>query len=141
MGRLIDNLFDYASIRADRFAVRRLNEAPRRIVTEVLGNFEVAAQEKQLTLAGEIEGDLPTVDCDHERILQVFSNLIGNALRVTSPGGSMDVASQGSDLSELLRRRHSPSLRQRWPSTTLQVPWSWQNLRTCRLTVSATGDG
>ena len=48
------------------------------LIGDVLAQFEERAEKQgaQLTTAG----DFPTVDCDRVRILQAFSNLVGNAL-------------------------------------------------------------
>jgi signal transduction histidine kinase len=39
----------------------------------------------------ELSTDLPEVDADRDRLLQVFENLIGNAIKFTPAGGSITV--------------------------------------------------
>jgi signal transduction histidine kinase len=51
---------------------------------------EIAAA-KSITLEATAEESLPNVLADRERIAQVFSNLIGNALKFTPSGGRVSV--------------------------------------------------
>jgi|HubBroStandDraft_5_1064220.scaffolds.fasta_scaffold28956_2 signal transduction histidine kinase len=91
MLRLIDDLLDFASIETGRLAINREPQYPGPIIEETLTNFESTAQEHQVHLDGEIQSDLPQVLCDRDRILQVLSNLIGNAIKVSPKGGRLAV--------------------------------------------------
>ncbi len=91
MLRIIDDLLDFASIEAGRLAIRRHPQDPNSIVQEALASFESSAQECGLQLTADIEGILPKLYCDHDRLLQVFSNLIGNAIKATAEGGHITV--------------------------------------------------
>jgi signal transduction histidine kinase len=87
MQRLIEDMLDFASIQAGRLAIARRPSEPATMVNEVIAAFEPLAQASQLQLRSEIEPGLAKVYCDSDRIVQVFSNLIGNAIKVTPPGG------------------------------------------------------
>jgi signal transduction histidine kinase len=87
MLRLIEDLLDFASIEAGQLAINRQWQHPGAMIDETLASFEAAAQEKRLQLTAEIQPDLPQVCCDRDRILQVLSNLVGNATKVTEEGG------------------------------------------------------
>ena len=89
MMRLIEDLLDFASIAAGRLAVRRQPQDPDPMLLETFASFEGVAHEKGLTLTLEVEPHLPKIHCDGGRILQVFSNLVGNAIRVTARGGQI----------------------------------------------------
>ena len=100
MLRLIEDLLDFASIEAGSFAITRKLEDPGSMILETRGNFERVAEEKQLLLTANIEPNLPKVDCDRDRILQVLSNLVGNATKATAAGGqvSLRVEARGQEL-------------------------------------------
>jgi signal transduction histidine kinase len=97
MHRLIEDLLDFASIQVGQLAVRRVPREPAILVKEALANFEQLAQEKGLHLQSEVEADLPTLSCDRDRIIQVFSNLMGNAFKVSTSGGSISLLARAHE--------------------------------------------
>jgi signal transduction histidine kinase len=100
MLRLIEDLLDFASIEAERLAITCLPHEPGKLIDETLASFEGAAEEKRLSLTAEVPADLPTVYCDRDRILQVLSNLVGNATKASASGSHIElrVESRGSEL-------------------------------------------
>jgi signal transduction histidine kinase len=87
MLRLIDDLLDFASIESGRLAVKRQPQDPGSMIEETLAGFEGIAQAKGLQVTADVEPHLPMVYCDRDRVLQVLSNLVGNATAVTADGG------------------------------------------------------
>jgi signal transduction histidine kinase len=101
MQRLIEDLLDFASIETGRLAiVCELND-PGGIIDETLASFENSAQESRLVLTAEVEPRLSQISCDRDRILQVLSNLVGNAAKVTAAGGHIILRVEARD-NELL---------------------------------------
>jgi signal transduction histidine kinase len=94
MLRLIEDLLDFASIEAGCLVMKRQPQDPSSIIQETLASFEGVAQEKGLQLTADVEPQLPKVFCDFERILQVFSNLVGNATKVTAEGGHITLRAE-----------------------------------------------
>jgi signal transduction histidine kinase len=101
MLRLIEDLLDFASIEAGHLAIKCQPQEVGSLIQETLTSFDDVAREKQLRLTAEVEPQLPTVLCDRERILQVLSNLVSNACKVTAEAGqiTLRVAARGHDIS------------------------------------------
>ena len=94
MRRLIEDLLDFASINAGRLAIKRRPQDPGSMIQETLASFEGVAQEKELQLTANVEPYLPQVYCDYDRIIQVFSNLVSNATKVTAEGGQISLRAE-----------------------------------------------
>jgi signal transduction histidine kinase/DNA-binding NarL/FixJ family response regulator len=89
MSGLISDLLDMTRIEGGRLVLTCKGCAPGALLAEADEMFHALAEEKQITLKLTVEGDLPPVLADRERALQVFSNLIGNAIAFTPSGGTV----------------------------------------------------
>jgi two-component system sensor histidine kinase/response regulator len=87
VSRLLSDLLDLSRIEAGYFSLDRGPQFCTDLFGAVVDMFMPEADRRRLRLDFDIEPDLPAVDCDRTRVLQVFSNLIGNALKFTNPGG------------------------------------------------------
>jgi signal transduction histidine kinase len=91
MYRLIYDLLEVARADAGRLWIQPAPADPEDLLREALdAHCEVAAA-KSITLEATADEPLPNVLADRERIAQVFSNLIGNALKFTPKGGRVSV--------------------------------------------------
>ena len=91
MNRLIGDLLDVASIDAGKLAMTPVPGDAATLLAEAVDTFQAAASAKGISLQTEIvEGSL-LAEFDHDRMLQVLANLIANAIKFTSRGGSIRV--------------------------------------------------
>ena len=79
MSRLVTDLSDLVQIDAGRLAIEKHLEDPGRLVSEAVETFELVVRNRGGTLRCEVGAEVPAVACDRERIVQVISNLVGNA--------------------------------------------------------------
>jgi signal transduction histidine kinase len=91
MNRLIGDLLDLANIQAGHLSIERQPTDPRTIVEEALETHTPVAQAKGLELTHEAGVRLASISCDRDRILQVLSNLIDNAIKATPAGGTITI--------------------------------------------------
>jgi signal transduction histidine kinase/DNA-binding response OmpR family regulator len=99
MNRLIHDLLDVSAIDAGRLELELQPHRVGPLVSEALESMAPMAQERQMTLDRVVAADTETLSalCDRDRLLQVFSNLIANAIKYTDPGGRVTVAAQCVD--------------------------------------------
>jgi signal transduction histidine kinase len=91
MSHLIDDLMQTSLIEAGRLRLDRQPISPADLAERAHEAQEPLASEKGILLANEVEKELPHVDADERRILRVFSNLIGNAIKFTPDGGTIRI--------------------------------------------------
>jgi signal transduction histidine kinase len=98
--RLIQDLLDVAKIQAGGLAVDPVAVDVRSLVNEAMESATPLAGAAQIKVSCEAGGDLPQVASDRERVLQVFTNLIGNAIKFTPKGGEIRILA-GLDTGEV----------------------------------------
>ncbi len=98
MERLIQDLLDLSRIEEGHLKIDKQPVCFTKLIEESADMLIPLAIEKGLELQSELsEGGTP-VECDRERIEQVLSNLLGNAIKFTSPGGKIRIrCRQASD--------------------------------------------
>jgi signal transduction histidine kinase len=62
------------------------------LVREAVDLQAPIAQQRSQELTADVPKDLPKLCADHSRTLQIFANLIGNAIKFTPNGGAIAVA-------------------------------------------------
>ena len=97
MNRLISDLLDIAQIEAGELTLNLAHEEVQTLVSEAISAARPLAEQKKITLACEIEPDVPVAVLDWDRMLQVLSNLLGNAIKFTEEGGRVSVEAWHAD--------------------------------------------
>jgi two-component system, sensor histidine kinase and response regulator len=97
MDRLIQDLLDVSRMEAGRFSVEPKPESVRSLVLEAKEMLTGIARAREITLQHEVAGDDWVVHADRHRVLQVFSNLIGNAVKFTPEGGTVTIGARVQD--------------------------------------------
>jgi signal transduction histidine kinase len=86
MNALVNDLLDLAKIEAGRFELHRQDESVEEVVEEALVLLRPLAEAKHITLEAEVPPAV-MVNVDRERVFQVLSNLVGNAIKFTPEAG------------------------------------------------------
>ena len=85
--RLVEELLDLARMQAGSSPLQRELVDPAELVTHVVDVFSQRAADAGLVLKAEVVPPLPPLSCDFDRLVQVLTNLVGNAMRHTRQGG------------------------------------------------------
>ncbi|HWM93134.1 MAG TPA: ATP-binding protein [Thermoanaerobaculia bacterium] len=96
MNRLIGDLIDVASIDAGKLAITPVPGDAATLIAEAVDTFQAAASAKGISLQTEIAGGPLLAEFDHDRMLQVLANVIANAIKFTSEGGSVRVRGESA---------------------------------------------
>jgi signal transduction histidine kinase len=96
VGRLVDDLRRLSRAEAGRLDLSLAPVSPAEAVRLAIGGMLPLFDEKGVELKSTMPGDLPSVLADVERVVQVLSNLLSNALRHTPDGGRVVVEAEAS---------------------------------------------
>lgn len=88
---LIGDLLDFAKIQAGTFSIDKFREKPAEVILPIVQDFQALAEARHLRLEAQVPSILPDNACDSNRVGQVLSNLLGNAVKFTPDGGSIRV--------------------------------------------------
>jgi signal transduction histidine kinase len=91
MDELIQDLLDVTRVEAGKLAVTLKSVNTEEILSDILRTLAPVAAEKKIALRLNAPDDLPNVLADRERFSQAISNLVGNAVKFSQPGGEITV--------------------------------------------------
>jgi PAS domain S-box-containing protein len=89
IANLIGDLLDVAAIESNGLKIQRAVHDVGALVRESIELLQPVAASKQLKLSAELENEPLWANVDRERVSQVLSNLLGNALKFTPEGGTI----------------------------------------------------
>ncbi|HJR64957.1 MAG TPA: ATP-binding protein [Gemmatimonadaceae bacterium] len=112
MNRLVQDLLDVKRMESGRLAVEPRRMSSRSIILEAVETLRSLATSSSVDLVMDAEGDEPPpVLADPHRIQQVFSNLIGNAIKFTPKGGQVIIrCKSGQDVVQFEVRDTGPGI-------------------------------
>lgn len=92
MLRLVNDLLDVSRIEAGELRLEtRLTNLPALVEANLMLS-RLHAEEKQIEIALEVGPDIPLVHVDPDKMEQVLSNLVSNALKFSEPGTEVRVS-------------------------------------------------
>jgi signal transduction histidine kinase len=91
MTRMISDLVDAASLETGTLSLDRREHDVGRVVQDALDLLQPLAEARGISLAAAGAIDLYAL-CDRERVVQVLSNLVGNAIKFSPPGSDVRIS-------------------------------------------------
>jgi NtrC-family two-component system sensor histidine kinase KinB len=92
--QLVNELLDLTRIEAGKIEMEYAEVSPATLLLGAVAPFRSQAQEKSVELALDVPEGLPAVRVDANKMTWVVTNLLGNAIRYTEPGGHIWVSAE-----------------------------------------------
>lgn len=112
MTHLVNQVLDLARLESGRAPLRREPLDLKALVQECVQRFQTAAEQKEITLT--FQGEPVIVRGDWDRLMQLCSNLLENALRHTPAGGEVHCrvgpAADAAEMAELVVQDTGPGI-------------------------------
>ncbi len=90
---ILNDILDLSKIEAGKMRLRKTPVELRQVIGKLVALFSEQAKSKRINLAYYINPRLPEyVVIDETRLMQIIANLISNALKFTSEGGSIHLS-------------------------------------------------
>jgi signal transduction histidine kinase len=99
MARMVADLLDSVQIESTGLTLDTAPHAMTEIVAQSVESLSAVAEQKGILLRlTQSEASCP-VRCDRDRIVQVLSNLLHNAIKFTPPGGTVHIETRSTEAS------------------------------------------
>lgn len=100
---LINDLLDLSKLEARKNAIQPESTDLDKLIVDSEESLNNWAASKSIKLGKSVSADLPKVEVDPNKIIQVLNNLIGNAIKFTPANGSITVEASYEKQEELVR--------------------------------------
>lgn len=97
--RLINDILDLRKIEAGMLELRISTVCPNELVEKVVKNLGGLAAHAGINLVAEDCRDIQSLDCDSDRIMQVLTNIVSNAIKFSSNGQDVSIKVGGNEQS------------------------------------------
>jgi len=87
--RLVADLRTLSLAEAGQLSLNLIAVAPYALLKQVEAAYRLSAEQKEITMSLLDSADVPDIQVDPDRMMQVLSNLVSNALRHTPQGGEI----------------------------------------------------
>ena len=87
----INNILDLAKMKANKLEVKKIDADIIPIIDEIVTLYQPLAIQQKKKIYSEINGDIPKINIDIEKIKQVITNLVSNAMKFTKENGNVGV--------------------------------------------------
>jgi two-component system sensor histidine kinase BaeS len=95
INRMVGDMEKLARIEAENAALNKSSFDLSKLIQHVADNFETSLKSKNISL--DFLSEREVIEADKDKISQVFTNLLSNALKYTPEGGKVEIQVKGSD--------------------------------------------
>jgi len=94
LGRLVDDLQELSRVESGAYTLDKQPVTAAALAATAVKRLQRQFEQKRITLTSSLPADLPLLLADEDRILQVLTNLLNNALQYTPAAGTVTVLAQ-----------------------------------------------
>ncbi|MGQ9742036.1 MAG: GAF domain-containing protein [Chloroflexus sp.] len=95
---MVNTLLDISKMEQGRMTLKYEQLSPYDLVEEAIERLQVAAQQRQITLARDLAAGLPRIEVDRDKIVRVLQNLIDNAVKFSPDRGTVTIGARSLSL-------------------------------------------
>ena len=88
---MINDLLDFSKLEAGKMRLHIEPSDIQVLIDEVLSSLKSLAEKKKVKLSFEPVEKFQKIPCDAERMIQVLTNLVGNAIKFTPENGTVNI--------------------------------------------------
>lgn len=89
---IINNVLDMARIESGQMELDEAYHHTGEVVNEACDVFEMEARKKNITMKHTLHVEHPDIICDKVKMREILTNIIGNAVKYTPPGGEIVIS-------------------------------------------------
>jgi signal transduction histidine kinase len=91
MSNLVNDLLDLSKYQAGQIPLNKQTITIHELIEESLQPFLLQFKQKNITLTTDVNADLPRLEADSGKIVQVMTNLLANAVKFTPDNGAVAI--------------------------------------------------
>ena len=94
LSRMVDNLLDLSRMRAGKLGLERVPTQLADVTERSLLSLQLQAGEKKIELRSALPSELPLIEVDPDKLQQVLTNLVANAIHYSPAGSRVEVGAR-----------------------------------------------
>jgi len=102
LSALVDDILDLAKLEAKKMEMKIRPSSIANIVNEVCETLDTWVKNKGIALVRNIPENLPEINADPDRIIQILINIISNAIKFTPKDGTITVSAVLSEQKDFM---------------------------------------
>jgi histidine kinase len=92
LSRLVDDLQELSRVEAKAYSLDVRSVTVSNLVQTTVKRLTPQARDKRIALHSNLPADLPPLQADEDRLMQVLVNLVANAIQYTPEGGDVTIS-------------------------------------------------
>ena len=95
--RMVNDMLDISRIESGNMRFRKEMQDMDEIINSAIETMKKQSEDKKINITTDIPTDLFKINADKDKLIQVFINLLSNALKFTPSGGNVEIKANESE--------------------------------------------